>query len=327
MTRITASRSPVVRNRHRQLALLTRRSRRCLCLPALPPWPLVAPLPPGRAAGAWLCARVATGARIVGACLLGFGLCGLHVAHALAQQLPLALERQDVVVSGRVVDLPARRAAAHAFRVARRRRRRRCRRVARHDCCSCRWYDEYKRDGTVAPVRAAGRQSLAFRAAAARAARAAQSGRLRQREIGAGAAHRRDRLRARPATRAAAVAGARHRRLARSDVARASPRRCRRRRRASCARWRWAIPAALDDSTGKSLRADRPDPPDRDFRLPRRHGRRLRSRCWRRALWRLFPALARRLPRPQAAARRRAGRARSATPRSPASRCRPCARC
>src|SRR3546814_1640912 len=65
----------------------------CLCLPALLSWPLwplfAAPL----ALGAWLWTR-RDWKRIAGACLLGFGLCGLHVAHALSQQLPLELERQ-----------------------------------------------------------------------------------------------------------------------------------------------------------------------------------------------------------------------------------------
>src|SRR3546814_17993722 len=78
----------------------------CLCLPALLSWPLwplfAAPL----ALGAWLWTR-RDWKRIAGACLLGFGLCGLHVAHALSQQLPLEMERQDFIVTGRVVDLPA----------------------------------------------------------------------------------------------------------------------------------------------------------------------------------------------------------------------------
>ncbi len=75
----------------------------CLCLPALPAWPAFAlPL----AAGAWLWSREGW-KRIAGASLFGFALCGLHVVHALSQQLSLSLERQDVVVSGRVVDLPA----------------------------------------------------------------------------------------------------------------------------------------------------------------------------------------------------------------------------
>jgi competence protein ComEC len=85
----------------------------CLCLPALPPWPAFAlPL----AAGAWLWWRRGW-KRVAGACLFGFALCGLHVVHALSQQLPLSLERQDVVVSGRVVDLPADEARRTRFKL------------------------------------------------------------------------------------------------------------------------------------------------------------------------------------------------------------------
>src|SRR3546814_3235965 len=88
----------------------------CLCLPALLSWPLwplfAAPL----ALGAWLWTR-RDWKRIAGACLLGFGLCGLHVAHALSQQLPLELERQDFIVTGRVVDLPADEARRTRFRL------------------------------------------------------------------------------------------------------------------------------------------------------------------------------------------------------------------
>ncbi len=83
----------------------------CLCLPGLPPW-------------GWFAAFLGAGLalwtrgdwrRIVGACLLGFGLCGLHVSYVLMQQLPLSLERQDVVVSGRVVDLPVHEARSTRF--------------------------------------------------------------------------------------------------------------------------------------------------------------------------------------------------------------------
>ena len=74
----------------------------CLCLPALPWWP-------------WLAAAFACGFaawwrpdrwRIGGALLLGFGLAGLHAAATLARQLPPALEHRELAVSGRVVDLP-----------------------------------------------------------------------------------------------------------------------------------------------------------------------------------------------------------------------------
>jgi competence protein ComEC len=58
------------------------------------PWPLAG------------CFLEAHGRRLLGALLCGFGLTGLHAVHALAVQLPAALEKQEAVVSGRVVDLP-----------------------------------------------------------------------------------------------------------------------------------------------------------------------------------------------------------------------------
>lgn len=74
----------------------------CACLPVLPPWPLLIPL---LVLGLLLWLR-ADRSRILGAFLSGFCLFGLHAAHALAQQLAPELERQDVVVSGRIVELP-----------------------------------------------------------------------------------------------------------------------------------------------------------------------------------------------------------------------------
>jgi len=74
----------------------------CLCLPVLPAWP-------------WLAAAFASGlglwlreprTRWLGALLCGFGLAGLQVAATLAQQLPVALEREPVAISGRVLELP-----------------------------------------------------------------------------------------------------------------------------------------------------------------------------------------------------------------------------
>lgn len=74
----------------------------CLALPALPPWP-------------WLAAAFACGFaawlrpdrwRCCGALLFGFGLAGLHAASTLAQQLPHDLEQAQRVLSGRIVDLP-----------------------------------------------------------------------------------------------------------------------------------------------------------------------------------------------------------------------------
>ncbi len=74
----------------------------CACLPVLPPWPLLIPL---LLIGSALWFRPDR-SRVLGALLTGFSLFGLHAAHALAQQLAPELERQDVVVSGRIVELP-----------------------------------------------------------------------------------------------------------------------------------------------------------------------------------------------------------------------------
>jgi competence protein ComEC len=83
----------------------------CLCLPALP-------------SGAWLVAALAIGAwlwsrrdawRLAGVLLAGFGIAGLHAGASLAGQLPLAMEGQDAVVSGRVVDLPLHEARRTRF--------------------------------------------------------------------------------------------------------------------------------------------------------------------------------------------------------------------
>ncbi|HVR80831.1 MAG TPA: DNA internalization-related competence protein ComEC/Rec2 [Luteimonas sp.] len=75
----------------------------CLCLPRLLPWPLLAMAAFVIGFALWLRpGRV----RIAGALLGGFGLAGLHAASTLAQQLPPSFEHQDLVVSGRVLDLP-----------------------------------------------------------------------------------------------------------------------------------------------------------------------------------------------------------------------------
>src|SRR5690606_17419702 len=83
----------------------------CLCLPAPLPWLASAA---GLVAGIALWMRGGW-KRAAGACLLGFGLCGLHVAYALDRQLPPSMERQDFVVSGRVVDLPLHEARRTRF--------------------------------------------------------------------------------------------------------------------------------------------------------------------------------------------------------------------
>ena len=97
----------------------------CLWLPALVAWPLSALL---TIVGAWLWiagARSRASSLLLrcllplGPLLLGFGLAGLHAAHALAIQLPADWERRDVLVSGRIVDLPEHepRGTRFAFRV------------------------------------------------------------------------------------------------------------------------------------------------------------------------------------------------------------------
>lgn len=83
----------------------------CLLLPQLPPWPGIALL---------FLAGLAMGlrqgrARALGVLLCGFGLAGLHAASTLANQLPVALEQQDVTVSGRVLDLPKHEARRTRF--------------------------------------------------------------------------------------------------------------------------------------------------------------------------------------------------------------------
>ena len=74
----------------------------CLWLPGLVAWPVLALLSSG---GAWLWIRGARW-RVLGPLLLGFGLAGMHAAYALAIQLPADWERREVLVSGRIADLP-----------------------------------------------------------------------------------------------------------------------------------------------------------------------------------------------------------------------------
>ena len=83
----------------------------CFCLPVPLPWPASAAL---MAAGIALWTRPGW-KRALGAGVLGLGLCGLHVAYALSLQLPPSMERQDAVVTGRIVDLPAHEARRTRF--------------------------------------------------------------------------------------------------------------------------------------------------------------------------------------------------------------------
>ncbi|KQY51315.1 DNA internalization-related competence protein ComEC/Rec2 [Lysobacter sp. Root494] len=86
----------------------------CLWLPWLAPWWLSLVLLPAGIVG-WanwpaLPLRVhlpdASRRRILGAFLCGFAWTSLHGAHALAVQLPSSLEKQETIVTGRIVDLP-----------------------------------------------------------------------------------------------------------------------------------------------------------------------------------------------------------------------------
>jgi len=83
----------------------------CLSLPAPLPWVVSAA---ALVAGIVLWTQRGW-KRALGAGVLGFGLCGLHVAHALSLQLPPSMERQDAVVTGRLVDLPAHEARRTRF--------------------------------------------------------------------------------------------------------------------------------------------------------------------------------------------------------------------
>src|SRR3569623_592921 len=74
----------------------------CLLLPQLPAWPwFVLPLAVGLAL--WISHRQLL---LLGALSCGFGLAGLHAGITLSRQLPPSLEQHDVVVTGRVLDLP-----------------------------------------------------------------------------------------------------------------------------------------------------------------------------------------------------------------------------
>ncbi|WP_132986310.1 DNA internalization-related competence protein ComEC/Rec2 [Luteimonas terricola] len=75
----------------------------CLRLPALPPAALLAVLLLIGLAAWW---RIRGRWRWAGALLAGFALCGLHAAASLGAQLPAAHERGDFTVTGRVTGLP-----------------------------------------------------------------------------------------------------------------------------------------------------------------------------------------------------------------------------
>lgn len=86
----------------------------CLLLPVVPPWPLLALL---LGIGAWGWVRRNGWRRGVGAAVCGFALAGLHAAWALHAQLPLALENQEAQVEGRIVEIPQHEARRTRFRL------------------------------------------------------------------------------------------------------------------------------------------------------------------------------------------------------------------
>ena len=75
----------------------------CLRLPALPPLGVSCAV---LAAGLGLWWRGRGRVRWGGAFLAGLALCALHASAALAARLPVAMERSDVIVTGRVAGLP-----------------------------------------------------------------------------------------------------------------------------------------------------------------------------------------------------------------------------
>lgn len=114
----------------------------CLASPALPPMPVIVlmlalglPAWFGRWRGRWL-----------GAGLFGFAWAALHAALALGQQLPVAQEQVEQVITGRVIGLPQHEARRTRFQlrieVARSAHELRGRRVALS------WYDDF---GTTSP--------------------------------------------------------------------------------------------------------------------------------------------------------------------------------
>ena len=113
----------------------------CLCLwmPALPPWPL---LFAALLAGIWGVTRD-DWRRLLGAVLVGIGWAGLHAAYGLFEQRPAQGEKREVIVSGRVIELPqieARR-TRFLFRVDGEKTQPE---VLRGKLLNLSWYDDFK---------------------------------------------------------------------------------------------------------------------------------------------------------------------------------------
>ena len=56
-----------------------------------------------------------TALALAGPCLIGFGWAGLQAALVLSAQLPPSWEKRDLVIEGRIDDLPQAEVAAHAL--------------------------------------------------------------------------------------------------------------------------------------------------------------------------------------------------------------------
>lgn len=84
----------------------------CLLLPGLPGWPVLLVLAATGAACWWRGTRL----RWLGALLAGFGWSGLQAMWALSGQLPPVWEKRDVVIEGRIADLPQAEARRTRFR-------------------------------------------------------------------------------------------------------------------------------------------------------------------------------------------------------------------
>ncbi len=74
----------------------------CLLLPALLPWPILAISVVFGLAWGWRGKRW----RWLGSCLIGFGWAGLQAALVLSAQLPPSWEKRDLIIEGRIEDLP-----------------------------------------------------------------------------------------------------------------------------------------------------------------------------------------------------------------------------
>ncbi len=83
----------------------------CLLMPGLLPWPVSLCV---LITGIWLAWRGGR-LRLLGMLLAGLGFTGLHAAYALHLQLPLALEKKVLTVSGRIDDLPVHEARRTRF--------------------------------------------------------------------------------------------------------------------------------------------------------------------------------------------------------------------